>query len=79
MMTPLPSTSLHRPRWMLAALALLAISLLATMLNPATLSWSLLWLSLAGLSTLAFIELHHFRSIKQAYQMAMLAAHDGFW
>lgn len=79
MLNPLPSTSLHRPRWMLAAVALLAVSLLGTMLNPATLSWALLWLALIGLAILAGIELRHFRSIKRAYQIAMLAAHDGFW
>ncbi len=28
---------------------------------------------------LAYAEFQHYRSISQAYQLAMLAAHDGFW
>jgi PAS domain S-box-containing protein len=68
----------YRPQ-LLAALSAIAIGLAGTLFDPGLLFFALLAGGLLGLSWLAFVEWHDFQSIRRAYDMAMLAAHDGFW
>jgi diguanylate cyclase (GGDEF)-like protein/PAS domain S-box-containing protein len=64
-------------------IAILVLLLLAglsgTLLAPGLIFPSLLAIALLGLSLLAFAEWRAFQSIRRAYDLAMLAAHDGFW
>lgn len=66
------------PQWVTFTLALLG-GLIGNLLQP-SLPFSLLSIfSCAGLAWLGFAEWRNFQSIRQAYALAMLAAHDGFW
>ncbi len=67
------------PRWGIGLLLLNATAGALTALHPDTPARMLLAASLCALLLLAGIEFAHFRSIKRAYRLAMLAAHDGFW
>lgn len=68
----------YRPQ-LLAALSAIALGLAGTLFDPGLLFFALLAGGLLGLSWLAFVEWRDFQSIRRAYDMAMLAAHDGFW
>ena len=72
-------SSLQHP-WLIAGLGLLCLgSLLLNLFQPNLLYGVVLALSASLLLALAYRELQHFRSISQAYHLAMMAAHDGFW
>jgi diguanylate cyclase (GGDEF)-like protein/PAS domain S-box-containing protein len=75
---PWPS-SLHHPTLVAGAFFAVFISLIFNFLAPSTLSGLALSVACAILAGLGYIEYRHFRSIKRAYHLAMLAAHDGFW
>jgi len=49
------------------------------LLAPSSLFAVLLTIALFGLAWLAHVEWRDFQSVRRAYDMAMLAAHDGFW
>jgi len=76
---PLWSSSLQRP--LLALIFLLGTLLSApfALFYPGYQSGVLLLFSASGLLLLGFGEFRRFQSINQAYNLAMLAAHDGFW
>ena len=72
-------SSLQNP-WLLAGLGLSAASsLVFSLFEPSLVSGSLLSFTGTALIWVGFKEFQYFRSISQAYQLAMLAAHDGFW
>jgi hypothetical protein len=73
------NSSLQNP--FLAAVALVAvlISLIFNFSQPGWISGLALALTGFSLAGLGYLEYRHFRSIKRAYNLAMLAAHDGFW
>ncbi|RKT60501.1 PAS domain S-box-containing protein/diguanylate cyclase (GGDEF)-like protein [Azonexus fungiphilus] len=73
------SSSLQHPVLAVGLLVATSAALLFNALAPGP--WSTLLLTTAGLATLwlGYAEYQHFRSISQAYQLAMQAAHDGFW
>jgi len=53
--------------------------LIGSLVTPGSAFALLSILGFAGLAWLGFSEWRNFQSIRQAYDMAMLAAHDGFW
>lgn len=63
----------------LALIAATLASLAAIFIVPGMPASLLMLATLGGLSWLAYSEKRHFQSIQRAYNMAMLAAHDGFW
>lgn len=88
----MPGTSLllFRPNWSsllqgnrkfhLIALAIMAaIALPAYLLAPGVMTGVLLTLVLLAIAWIAVDEWRHFQSVNRAYEMAMQAAHDGFW
>lgn len=72
-------SSLQHPTAILGLLSVIAAGLLLNLFQPGPAAT--LILSLAGLALLwaGHNEYRHFRSISQAYDLAMRAAHDGFW
>ncbi len=72
-------SSLQNPGLLVGVGLLAATSLILNLLHPGQLPLILLALSSSALLWLAWREFQYFRSISQAYQLAMLAAHDGFW
>ncbi|WP_081700249.1 putative bifunctional diguanylate cyclase/phosphodiesterase [Azonexus hydrophilus] len=72
-------SSLQYPSAILGAIALMAIGLALNLLLPGLLSVLLLSAGGVAMLWLANAEFQHYRSISQAYQLAMQAAHDGFW
>ncbi len=88
----MPGTGLLllRPNWSsllqgnrkfhLIALAITAtIALPAYLLAPGVVTGMLLTLLLLAIAWIAVDEWRHFQSVNRAYEMAMQAAHDGFW
>ncbi len=72
-------SSLQHP-WLIAGLSLLiASSLLLNLLQPSLVYDFLVATSGSILLWAGYQELQRFQSISQAYQLAMQAAHDGFW
>jgi len=64
----------------LIALAIMAaIALPAYLLAPGVMTGMLLTLVLLAIAWIAVDEWRHFQSVNRAYEMAMQAAHDGFW
>ena len=68
----------HRVRTLVLVAAVIA-SLIASFIFPGQSATALMSLTLGGLAWAAYSERQHFLSIQRAYNMAMLAAHDGFW
>ncbi len=63
----------------LVLLAALISSIVANILLPGAASRLLLGIAILGVAILAHKEWRNFQSVRRAYDMAMLAAHDGFW
>jgi len=63
----------------IALLACLFIALIINVATPNLLSSLLLAATVCGALLLAYGEWRDFQSVRRAYDMAMLAAHDGFW
>jgi diguanylate cyclase (GGDEF)-like protein/PAS domain S-box-containing protein len=68
----------YKPQ-LLVALSAITLGLTGTLFEPGLIFFALLAAGLLGLSWLAFVEWRNFQSIRRAYDIAMLAAHDGFW
>lgn len=68
----------RRPQIIAISIALI-LGLSGTLIAPGLAFSALLLISLSGAAWLAYVEWRDFRSISRAYDMAMLAAHDGFW
>ncbi|PKO92365.1 MAG: GGDEF domain-containing protein [Betaproteobacteria bacterium HGW-Betaproteobacteria-10] len=64
---------------LIAAVLALLISVIGMLQMPGPWFATLLITALGGLAWLAWIEWRDFQSVRRAYDMAMLAAHDGFW
>lgn len=78
--TRLPwNSSLQHPFLATFALAAVLASLIFNFFQPGMISGLALALTGLSLAGLGYLEYRHFRSIKRAYNLAMLAAHDGFW
>ena len=60
-------------------LAAVLVSIGANILLPGIASMLLLGVALFGIGIFAYQEWRNFQSVRRAYDMAMLAAHDGFW
>lgn len=60
-------------------LVFLFASFASYLLFPGFLTALLMTAALAGVATRAYVDWHAFQSVRRAYDMAMLAAHDGFW
>ena len=70
----------HQRIWLIISLlALLAVSSWRFIVGADWLVNMVLAFSLSGVGLLLWFEWRKLRSIRQAYDMAMLAAHDGFW
>lgn len=54
-------------------------SAVGNILFPSRLTSSLFLLALLGVTWFAYVEWRASQSVRRAYEMAMLAAHDGFW
>jgi diguanylate cyclase (GGDEF)-like protein/PAS domain S-box-containing protein len=88
---PVNSLQLRRPNWSSSLLqggrktpfivlgCILCIALPAYLLAPGLSTGLLLTAALSGLAWMILDEWRHFQSISRAYEMAMQAAHDGFW
>ncbi len=59
--------------------AALVASMLASIIFPGPVALLLLGFSVVGAGLFAYREWQDFQSVRRAYDMAMLAAHDGFW
>ena len=68
-----------RSPWLLGASLALLLGLSGSLLAPNLAFSALLGAALAGLTWLGYAEWRDFQSIRRAYDMAMQAAHDGFW
>ena len=81
LLTRLSRSASLKNRKLLAALlsATIVASLLGTLLAPGGLFSALLVASLLASALFAYGGWLDFQSIRRAYDMAMLAAHDGFW
>ena len=55
------------------------LSVIGNFIFPSPVSASLVLVLLLGSAWLAYAEWSAFQSVRRAYDMAMLAAHDGFW
>jgi diguanylate cyclase (GGDEF)-like protein/PAS domain S-box-containing protein len=88
----MPGTGLllTRPNWssllqgnrkfhLIALVITAAIALPAYLLAPGIVTALLLTLVLLAIAWIAVDEWRHFQSVSRAYEMAMQAAHDGFW
>lgn len=70
----------HQRIWLIISLlALLAVSSWRFIVGADWLVNMVLAFTLSGVGLLLWFEWRKLRSIRQAYDMAMLAAHDGFW
>ena len=69
----------NRGRQFLSITFALLLGLIGALLTTGWLSAALLNIALCGLGWLGYLEWHNAQSIRRAYDMAMLAAHDGFW
>jgi diguanylate cyclase (GGDEF)-like protein/PAS domain S-box-containing protein len=74
------NTTGHQRLWLIISLlALLAVSSWRFIVGADWLVNMVLAFTLSGVGLLLWFEWRKLRSIRQAYDMAMLAAHDGFW
>lgn len=78
------SSSLQHRRFssspLTAALVIFLFASFATYLYfPGLLSALLVVTALSAVGARAYLDWHAFQSVRRAYDMAMLAAHDGFW
>lgn len=73
------SSSLQHPVLAAALLLAAAAGLLLNLLQPGLFSSTVLVAAGFALVWIGYIEYQHFRSISQAFDLAMRAAHDGFW
>lgn len=73
------SSSLQRPVLAAGLLLAAAAGLLFNLVQPGLFSSALFVSTGLALLWLGYVEYQHFRSISQAYDLAMQAAHDGFW
>lgn len=70
----------HQIHWLIGSLlGLLAVITWRLMVDANWLINTLLAFSLSGVGLLLWLEWRKLRRVRQAYDMAMLAAHDGFW
>lgn len=70
----------HQIHWLIGSLlGLLAVITWRLMVDTNWLLNTLLAFSLSGVGLLLWLEWRKLRLVRQAYDMAMLAAHDGFW
>jgi diguanylate cyclase (GGDEF)-like protein/PAS domain S-box-containing protein len=70
----------HQRLWLIASLiGLLAVSAWRFIVGADWLVNMVLAFSLSGVGLLLWFEWRKLRRVRQAYDMAMLAAHDGFW
>jgi diguanylate cyclase (GGDEF)-like protein/PAS domain S-box-containing protein len=78
---PPSSQTYQQSRRPLALLLLAALisTIVANVLLPGTASQLLLGIAITAVAILAYKEWQNFQSVRRAYDMAMLAAHDGFW
>ena len=68
----------RRPQ-IVAIIAALVLGLAGALFTPGIPFTALLLIAGSAAAWLAYVEWRDFRSISRAYDMAMLAAHDGFW
>lgn len=69
----------NRKFHLIALVITAAIALPAYLLAPGIVTALLLTLVLLAIAWIAIDEWRHFQSVSRAYEMAMQAAHDGFW
>jgi len=70
----------HQRRWLIGSLlGLFAVLAWRLIVGADWLANMLLAFTLSGVGLLLWFEWNKLRRVRQAYDMAMLAAHDGFW
>ena len=69
----------HRNRLILGLLGLIVILGWRLVIGADWLANTLLAFTLSGVGLLIWFEWRRLGRVRQAYEMAMLAAHDGYW